>query len=139
MFTSCCPGWVRFVKSQFPTYTERLSSAKSPQQMFGAIAKSYFAEKQGIDPHKMFVVSIMPCSAKKAECELPTMARNRYTFYAEKARQEGLDEIADLYERMAKNETIHAKLFYQHLNGGISATTSNLMESMPGPPARILW
>ena len=73
MFTSCCPGWVRFVKSQFPAYTERLSSAKSPQQMFGAIAKSYFAEKQGIDPHKMFVVSIMPCSAKKAECELPTM------------------------------------------------------------------
>ena len=73
MFTSCCPGWVRFVKSQYPDYTDCLSTAKSPQQMFGAVAKSYFAEKKGIDPHKLFVVSVMPCSAKKAECELPTM------------------------------------------------------------------
>lgn len=73
MFTSCCPGWVRFLKSQYPSYTDCLSTAKSPQQMFGAVAKSYFAEKMGIDPHKLFVVSIMPCSAKKAESELPTM------------------------------------------------------------------
>ncbi|MDD6159928.1 MAG: [FeFe] hydrogenase, group A, partial [Oscillospiraceae bacterium] len=70
MFTSCCPGWVRFMKGQYPEYQDRMSSAKSPQQMFGAVAKSYFAEKMGIDPHKMFVVSIMPCSAKKAECAL---------------------------------------------------------------------
>ena len=73
MFTSCCPGWVRFLKTEFPSYTENLSTAKSPQQMFGAVAKSYFAEKMGIDPHKLCVVSIMPCSAKKAESELPTM------------------------------------------------------------------
>ena len=73
MFTSCCPGWVRFLKSQYPQYTANLSTAKSPQQMFGAVAKSYFAEKLGLDPHKVFVVSLMPCTAKKAECELPTM------------------------------------------------------------------
>jgi NADP-reducing hydrogenase subunit HndD len=73
MFTSCCPGWVRFLKSQYPDYVENLSTAKSPQQMFGAVAKSYFAEKMGIDPHKLCVVSIMPCSAKKAERELPHM------------------------------------------------------------------
>ncbi len=73
MFTSCCPGWVRFLKSQYPGYTACLSTAKSPQQMFGAVAKSYFAERIGADPHKIFVVSIMPCSAKKMECELPTM------------------------------------------------------------------
>ena len=73
MFTSCCPGWVSFLKSQYPSYADCLSTAKSPQQMFGAVAKSYFAEKKGIDPHKLFVVSIMPCSAKKAESELPTM------------------------------------------------------------------
>ena len=73
MFTSCCPGWVRFMKSQFPHYMDCLSTAKSPQQMFGAVAKTYFAEKKGIDPHKMFVVSIMPCMAKKSECALPTM------------------------------------------------------------------
>ncbi len=73
MFTSCCPGWVRFLKTQYPAYTDHLSTAKSPQQMFGAVAKSYFAEKMGLDPHKVFVASIMPCSAKKAESELPTM------------------------------------------------------------------
>lgn len=73
MFTSCCPGWVRFVKGQFPSWTENLSTAKSPQQMFGAVAKSYFARRKGIDPHKMFVVSVMPCISKKAECRLPTM------------------------------------------------------------------
>ena len=73
MFTSCCPGWVRFLKGQFPFYTNNLSTAKSPQQMFGAVAKSYFAQKIGADPHDIFVVSIMPCTAKKAECALPTM------------------------------------------------------------------
>ena len=73
MFTSCCPGWVRFVKSQFPEFTGGLSTAKSPQQMFGAVAKSYFAEKIGVDPHKMFVVSIMPCVSKKSERALPVM------------------------------------------------------------------
>ena len=73
MFTSCCPGWVRFLKSQYPEFTDNLSSAKSPQQMFGAVAKSYFAKKAGLDPHKMFVVSIMPCVSKKSECELPSM------------------------------------------------------------------
>ena len=70
MFTSCCPGWVRFVKSNYPEFTANLSTAKSPQQMFGAVAKSYFAEKMGLDPHKMRVVSIMPCLAKKAEAAL---------------------------------------------------------------------
>ena len=73
MFTSCCPGWVRFVKSNYPEFTANLSTAKSPQQMFGAVAKSYFAEKMGLDPHKVRVVSIMPCVAKKAEAALEPM------------------------------------------------------------------
>ena len=67
MFTSCCPGWVRFLKSQYPDLTGRLSTAKSPQQMFGAVAKTWYAEKMGIDPKDIFVVSIMPCTAKKFE------------------------------------------------------------------------
>ena len=67
MFTSCCPGWVKFIKSQYPDMTDRLSSAKSPQQMFGAITKSYYAQKLGVDPEKIFCVSIMPCLAKKDE------------------------------------------------------------------------
>ena len=74
MFTSCCPGWVRFLKGQYPELTDRLSTAKSPQQMFGSLAKSWLAQKLGVEPEKIFCVSIMPCVAKKAECELPTMA-----------------------------------------------------------------
>ena len=73
MFTSCCPGWVRFVKSQFPEYTTNLSTAKSPQAMFGAVAKSFFAEKIGVDPHKMRVISVMPCTAKKSEADIPNL------------------------------------------------------------------
>lgn len=74
MFTSCCPGWVRFLKSQYPDMTKQLSTAKSPQQMFGAVAKSYVAKNVlGVDPEQVFCVSIMPCTAKKAECELPNI------------------------------------------------------------------
>ena len=73
MFTSCCPAWVRFMKSQYPDYQSRLSSAKSPQQMFGAVAKTYFAEKIGVSPDKICCVSIMPCIAKKGEAALPEM------------------------------------------------------------------
>ena len=73
MFTSCCPGWVRFVKSQFPDFVPNLSTAKSPQQMFGAVAKTYFAEKNGIPLEKLKVISVMPCVSKKAESDLPTM------------------------------------------------------------------
>lgn len=73
MFTSCCPGWVRFVKSQYPEMVKNLSTAKSPQQMFGAVAKSYFAKVLDVDPSKIFSVSIMPCTAKKHECDIPVM------------------------------------------------------------------
>lgn len=67
MFTSCCPGWVKFMKSQYPEYAGRLSSAKSPQQMFGAVTKTYFAEQIGVSPDKICCISIMPCIAKKGE------------------------------------------------------------------------
>lgn len=68
MFTSCCPGWVRFVKQNYPEYLPNLSTAKSPHQMLGAVAKTYFAEQViDHDPKKVFVVSIMPCVAKKYE------------------------------------------------------------------------
>ena len=67
MFTSCCPGWVRFLKSQFPEMTGRLSTAKSPQQMFGATVKTWYAEKMGWDKKDIVVVGVMPCTAKKFE------------------------------------------------------------------------
>ena len=73
MFTSCCPGWVRFVKTQYPDMVDQLSTAKSPQQMFGAIAKTYYAELLGVDPSRIFSISIMPCTAKKYECGVSVM------------------------------------------------------------------
>ena len=73
MFTSCCPGWVRFLKKQYPDMQGQLSTAKSPQQMFGAITKSYFAERIGAAPEDIVCISVMPCSAKKAEVEIPNI------------------------------------------------------------------
>ena len=67
MITSCSPGWIRYIELNYPELLGHLSSCKSPHQMFGAILKSYYAEKEGIDPKKMFVVSVMPCVAKKFE------------------------------------------------------------------------
>lgn len=73
MFTSCCPGWVSFVSKRYPQYLRNLSTAKSPQQMFGAMAKTYFAEKKGIDPHNICCISVMPCVSKKREASLSYM------------------------------------------------------------------
>ncbi len=73
MFTSCCPGWVRFLKSQYPDMVDHLSTTKSPQQMFGAITKSYFSKLIDVDPKNICCVSIMPCIAKKHECDIPVM------------------------------------------------------------------
>ncbi len=67
MITSCSPGWIKYCEHYFPDMTENLSSCKSPQQMFGATAKTYYAEKMGIDPKDIVMVSIMPCTAKKFE------------------------------------------------------------------------
>ena len=78
MFTSCCPGWLRFVQLEYPELIPNLSTAKSPQQMFGAIAKTYISEKLGIDPAKVVSVSIMPCTAKKYECDVETLKDSGY-------------------------------------------------------------
>jgi len=69
--TSCSPGWIKFVETFYPEFIDNISSCKSPQQMMGAILKSYYAEKEGIDPKKIYSVSIMPCTAKKFEAERP--------------------------------------------------------------------
>lgn len=67
LITSCSPGWIKFCEHNFPDFLDNLSSCKSPHQMFGALLKTYYAKKEGIDPKKMFVVSVMPCTAKKFE------------------------------------------------------------------------
>ncbi len=73
MMTSCSPGWIKFVEQFYPEFLPNLSTCKSPQQMMGAVIKSYFAEREGIDPKRIYSVSIMPCTAKKFECERPEM------------------------------------------------------------------
>jgi iron-only hydrogenase group A len=73
MFTSCSPGWIKFMEYFHPEMLDNLSTCKSPQQMFGAVAKTYYANKLGKRPQDIFVVSIMPCTAKKFECERPEM------------------------------------------------------------------
>jgi NADP-reducing hydrogenase subunit HndD len=73
LLTSCSPGWINYIEKFYPELLPYVSTCKSPQQMFGALAKTYYAEKAGIAPEKMFVVSIMPCVAKKYECTRPEM------------------------------------------------------------------
>ncbi len=78
MMTSCSPGWIKFQEHIFPEFLDNLSTCKSPQQMFGALAKTYYAEKKGLDPKNIVSVSIMPCTAKKFECERPEMRSSGY-------------------------------------------------------------
>jgi len=77
-FTSCSPGWVKYLEHFYPEYIDNLSSAKSPQQMFGALIKTFYAQKSGIDPANIVSVALMPCSAKKFECNRPEMNSSGY-------------------------------------------------------------
>ena len=76
LITSCCPGWVKYCETFHPDFIPNLSTCKSPQQMFGAVTKSYFAARLGVDPGSVTCISIMPCVAKKQEADLPTMYDN---------------------------------------------------------------
>ncbi|WP_027356557.1 NADH-dependent [FeFe] hydrogenase, group A6 [Desulfofundulus thermocisternus] len=78
LITSCSPGWIKFIEHFYPNLLPNLSTCKSPQQMFGALAKTYYAQKEGIDPARIFVVSIMPCTAKKYEAGRPEMNSSGY-------------------------------------------------------------
>jgi iron-only hydrogenase group A len=77
-FTSCSPGWINYAEHYFPDMLDKISSCKSPQQMFGALAKTYYAQKVGVDPSRMIVVSVMPCTAKKFEAARPEMHYSGY-------------------------------------------------------------
>jgi iron-only hydrogenase group A len=78
MMTSCSPGWIKFIEHQFPQLLPNLSTCKSPQQMFGALAKTYYAQKRNIDPADIVSVSVMPCTAKKFEADRPEMRSSGY-------------------------------------------------------------
>lgn len=78
MITSCSPGWIKYCEHFYPDFIPNLSTCKSPNQMQGAITKTYFADKHGLDPHNIFVVSVMPCTAKKFEIKRPEFGREGY-------------------------------------------------------------
>ncbi len=78
MITSCSSGWIKFLEFYYPDFIDNLSTCKSPQQMMGAVIKTYYAQKAGVDPSKIFSVSVMPCTAKKFECQRPEMNASGY-------------------------------------------------------------
>ncbi len=110
MVTSCSPGWIKFIEHFFPNSLGHLSTCKSPQQMFGAVAKTYYAEKMGIDPRKMVVVSIMPCTAKKYECKRPEM-NSAFHYWKETLSLSEKDNFFDVDYVLTTREL--AKLFRQ--------------------------
>ncbi len=132
MFTSCCPAWVRFLKGQYPKLTGQLSTAKSPQQMFGSVTKSWFAQKLNIPAEKICCVSLMPCLAKKAECALPTMATpagpdvDYVLTTRELVRMFRSDHIDP---RLEKDEPLDDPLGIHSGAGAIFGTTGGVMEA----------
>lgn len=133
LFTSCCPGWVRFMKSQYPDMVKYLSTSKSPQQMFGAVAKSYYADILGVNPNKIFCVSIMPCSAKKHEAGIPSIndsQANRDVDVVITTRElEKMIKAENLDFKMLKEESFDTPLGIGSGAGAIFGVTGGVMEA----------
>ncbi|MBF0216788.1 MAG: iron hydrogenase small subunit [Candidatus Omnitrophica bacterium] len=121
MITSCSPGWVKFAEHFFPGIIPNISTCKSPQQMFGAVAKSYYAKKFNIDPRKIVVVSIMPCTAKKFEARRPEM-RSAFDYWQEEMKLSEKEAFYDvdhvLTTREAARMIKEAGIDFVSLKGG---------------------
>ncbi len=123
MTTSCSPGWIKFIEHKFPQFLPNVSTCKSPQQMFGALAKTYYAQKRNLDPSKIVSVSIMPCTAKKYEANRPEMRDSGYKDVdyvlttrelAKMIKQAGIDFKTledDKYDSIMGNSTGAAVIF----------------------------
>ncbi|MDY5437056.1 NADH-dependent [FeFe] hydrogenase, group A6 [Peptostreptococcus porci] len=133
LFTSCCPGWVRFMKSQYPDMVKYLSTSKSPQQMFGAVAKSYYADILGVNPNKIFCVSIMPCSAKKHESGIPSIndsqADRDVDVVITTRELEKMIKSENLDFTMLKEESFDSPLGIGSGAGAIFGVTGGVMEA----------
>lgn len=133
LFTSCCPGWVRFMKSQYPDMVKYLSTSKSPQQMFGAVAKSYYADILGVNPNKIFCVSIMPCSAKKHEAGIPSIndsqADRDVDVVITTRELEKMIKSENLDFTMLKEESFDSPLGIGSGAGAIFGVTGGVMEA----------
>ena len=142
MITSCSPGWVRFCEFNYPEFIPNLSSCKSPHQMLGAMIKSYYAERKGIDPSKIVVVSVMPCTSKKSEAARPEMEVNglRDVDYVITTR-----EMAKMLKRARidfnalPDEEFDADLLGEYSGAGaIFGTTGGVMEAAMRTVADVL-
>ena len=131
-FTACCPSWVRFCELFYPDLVDNLSEVKSPQQIFGALAKSYYAREAGIDPARIFVISIMPCVSKKYELLRPEMEDSGYRDVdAELSTREFAQMLfqAGIDLRKLPEEEFDAPLGYASGAGVIFGSTGGVMEA----------
>lgn len=132
MFTSCSPGWVKYAEYFYPEFLPNISTCKSPQQMFGAVAKTYFAEKADVDPSKMVVVSVMPCTAKKFECGRPEMQDSGYADvdYVLTTRELGrMIDAAGIDFRSLEDDTADSPIGMSSGAADIFANTGGVMEA----------
>jgi len=146
LITSCSPGWIKFCEHYYPEFLDNLSSCKSPHQMFGAVLKSYYAEKEGIDPSKIFVVSVMPCTAKKFEAQRPEMSSTGYPDVdvvlttrelARMIREAGIDfkDLPDRYFDDPMGEASGAAVIFGATGGVMEAALRTVAEVVSGKPA----
>lgn len=145
VITSCSPGWIKFCEHNYPDFLENLSSCKSPHEMFGAILKSYYAEKMGIDPAKIFVVSIMPCTAKKFEAQRPELSSTGYADVdvvlttrelARMIREAGIDftELPERHFDDPMGEATGAAVIFGATGGVMEAALRTVVEILDGKP-----
>ena len=128
LFTSCSPGWIKFIEHFYPQYLSNLSSAKSPQQMFGAVAKNYYAEKIGIDTKDLVVVSVMPCTAKKFEAKRKEMG-NDVDYVLTTRELSGLIKAAGIDFLNIEEKEYDKLLGVSSGAGDIFASTGGVMEA----------
>jgi len=131
-FSSCSPGWVNFTEYYYPEFLPNISTCKSPQQMFGAVAKTYYAERIGIDPADITVVSIMPCTAKKSEAERPEMNDSGYqdVDYVLTTRELGrMIKEAGIDFKTLEDDTMDSPLGLSSGAADIFANTGGVMEA----------
>ncbi len=149
LITSCSPGWIKFCEHNYPDFIENLSSCKSPHEMFGAVLKSYYAEKMDIDPAKVFVVSIMPCTAKKFEAQRPELSSTGYpdvdvvltTRELARMIREAAIDFTELPERHFDDpmgEASGAAVIFGATGGVMEAALRTVSEILNGKPSDII-
>lgn len=145
LITSCSPGWIKFAEHNYPEFLDNLSSCKSPHQMFGALLKSYYAQKVGVKPENMFVVSVMPCTAKKFEAQRPELSATGYADVdvvittrelAKMIKQAGIDfkALKDSQFDDPMGEATGAGVIFGATGGVMEAAIRTVAEILEGKP-----